>query len=57
VSGSGVGGDAPQFNGNFTVAGFVPRELIKTLGQSVPETADSRVLDSASPDVMYYLAG
>ncbi|MBT8117069.1 MAG: AsmA family protein, partial [Gammaproteobacteria bacterium] len=47
VSGKNVHGDDPQFNGNLNVAGFSPRELIKALGQPVPETADSKVLNQA----------
>ena len=47
VSGSDINGENPQFKGNLVLAGFSPRELIKALGQVVPETADSAVLNKA----------
>jgi AsmA protein len=51
VSGTGVNGDAPKFTGNLRVDGFSPRELIKALGQPVPETADSSVLNKADASI------
>jgi AsmA protein len=47
VSGTGVNGDNPQFTGNLRLASFSPRDLIKALGQPVPETADSSALKTA----------
>jgi AsmA protein len=51
VAGNGITGDDPQFSGNFKLAGFAPRELIKALGQPVPETADSSALSSADASI------
>ena len=48
ISGTNISGADPQFKGVFTVAEFVPRDLIKALGQASPVTADSKVLDSAN---------
>jgi AsmA protein len=48
VSATKITGDNPQFSGVFTVADFVPRELIKALGQEDPLTADSSVLGNAN---------
>ncbi len=47
ASGSAIGGDDPRFKGTLAVEEFVPRELIKALGQDVPETADASVLGKA----------
>ncbi len=47
IDGSGIGGDAPQFSGALKVAGFVPRDLIRMLGQPMPITTDPAVLDKA----------
>jgi len=47
IDGRGIGGDAPQFSGALKVAGFEPRDLIRTLGQPVPITADPTVLEKA----------
>jgi AsmA protein len=47
VSGSGIGGDTPEFSGGLKVAGFSPREVIRQLGQPVPATADPAVLGKA----------
>ncbi len=51
VSGTGMSGDDPQFKGNFNIPGFSPRELIKALGQPVPDTADSSVLNTADASI------
>ncbi len=48
ISGAKITGGNPQFSGVFTVADFVPRELIKALGQENPVTADSSVLGNAN---------
>jgi len=47
VSGTGITGDDPQFNGVVTIAEFVPRDVIKALGQEPPPTADPAVLGKA----------
>ena len=47
VDGNAIKGDAPQFSGALKVAGFVPRDLIRALGQPMPETTDPAVLDKA----------
>ncbi|MFV1973354.1 MAG: AsmA family protein [Thiohalobacterales bacterium] len=47
VSGTGISGDDPQFSGTFTIAEFMPREVIKALGQEPPLTADPAVLRTA----------
>jgi AsmA protein len=47
VAGTGIRGDDPQFSGAFTIAEFVPREVIKALGQEPPLTADPAVLGTA----------
>ncbi|MBW2208527.1 MAG: AsmA family protein, partial [Deltaproteobacteria bacterium] len=48
ISATKISGDNPQFSGVFTVADFVPRELIKALGQENPVTTDSSVLGNAN---------
>jgi AsmA protein len=53
VSGSGVTGDAPQFNGKLAVASFAPRDVITALGQAVPPTADSTVLGKADATLVW----
>jgi AsmA protein len=47
ASGSAIGGDDPRFKGTLAVDEFVPRKVIKALGQAVPETADATVLGKA----------
>ncbi len=47
ASGSSIVGDDPRFKGALALNEFVPRELIKRLGQAVPETADGSVLGKA----------
>ena len=51
VSATGMDGDDPQFKGNFNIPGFSPRDLIKALGQPVPDTADSSVLNTADASI------
>ncbi len=48
ISGTKITGDNPRFSGVFTVADFVPRELIRALGQENPVTTDSSVLGNAN---------
>ncbi len=47
ATGASIGGDDPRFKGALALNEFVPRELIKRLGQAVPETADGSVLGKA----------
>jgi len=47
VAGTAITGDDPRFSGKFTVAEFVPRDIIKALGEPAPVTADSTVLGKA----------
>ncbi|UCC56869.1 MAG: AsmA family protein, partial [Gammaproteobacteria bacterium] len=47
VSGTGITGDDPQFSGTLAIAEFVPRDIIKALGQEPPLTADPAVLGKA----------
>jgi AsmA protein len=47
VSGTGITGDNPRFSGTFSINEFVPRDVIKALGQEPPVTADSTVLGKA----------
>lgn len=47
VSGTGITGDDPQFSGAFTIAEFVPRDVLRALGQEPPPTADPAVLGKA----------
>ena len=47
VNGTGITGDDPQFSGVFTLAEFVPRDVISALGIAAPQTADPAVLGKA----------
>lgn len=47
AQGTGVGGDKPQFAGNLKVDEFVPRDVLRTLGQKLPEVSDATVLGKA----------
>ena len=47
ASGTGIGGKDPQLGGAFDVAEFVPRDVIKALGEEPPVTADATVLGKA----------
>jgi len=53
VAGTAIGGVDPQFKGTLTVAEFAPRDVIKALGQEVPETADSSVLGKAAASLAW----
>ena len=53
ASGSGIGGDAPQFRGDVTVREFVPREVIAALGQDAPVTSDATVLGKADASLQW----
>ena len=47
ASGTGIGGADPRLGGVLDVAEFVPRDVIKALGQEPPVTADATVLGKA----------
>ena len=47
VAGTAITGDDPRFAGSFRIAEFVPRDVIKALGQEPPQTADGSVLGKA----------
>jgi AsmA protein len=47
ASGTGISSEDPRYTGALSVAEFVPRDLIKALGQERPVTADSTVLGKA----------
>ena len=47
LGGTGILGDAPAFDGELKVAEFVPRDVIKALGQPLPEVSDDQVLTRA----------
>lgn len=53
LRGNGVGGDAPQFNGDLRTKEFVPRSLMIALGQALPETSDASVLEKAKIDLVF----
>jgi AsmA protein len=48
ASGTGIGGEDPHLSGTLDVAEFVPRDVIKELGQEPPVTADNAVLGKAA---------
>jgi len=47
AEGTNILGDKARFQGNLKLDEFVPRELIKRLGQPLPETSDATVLGKA----------
>ncbi|MGB5340285.1 MAG: AsmA family protein, partial [Gammaproteobacteria bacterium] len=47
VAGTAITGDDPRFSGALRIAEFVPRDVLKALGQAAPETADGSVLGKA----------
>ncbi len=53
VAGSGISGDAPKFNGDFTIAEFAPRKVIEALGQPTPVTTDPAVLGKAGASLIW----
>jgi len=53
VSGTAISGDDPRFSGSLAVAGFVPRDVIRALGQEVPLTADAGVLASSEASLRW----
>ncbi|MDH3871490.1 MAG: AsmA family protein, partial [Gammaproteobacteria bacterium] len=53
AAGTAISGDDPRFKGALAIDEFVPRELIKALGQAVPETADGTVLGKAGASLSW----
>jgi AsmA protein len=53
VSGTAISSETAQFNGTLAVAEFVPRKLLRALGEQVPETADSGALRKADADMAW----
>lgn len=47
AQGTGIGGDKPQLAGNLKIDEFVPRDVLRTLGQKLPEVSDATVLGKA----------
>jgi AsmA protein len=57
ASGTGIGGEDPHLSGALNVAEFVPRDLIKALGQEPPVTADGAVLGKAGAALQWEATG
>lgn len=53
AQGSGIGTDALQFTGTLKMDEFAPRELLKKLGQKLPETSDAGVLAKAGAEFAF----
>jgi len=53
VTGAGISGDAPRFNGTLAIAEFVPRKVLQALGESLPVTADDGVLRKADANLTW----
>lgn len=53
AQGSGIGTDALQFTGTLKLDEFVPRDLLKKLGQKLPETSDAGVLAKAGAEFAF----
>lgn len=53
IQGSGIGAGTPQFAGTLQLDEFVPRDLLKTLGQKPPATRDADVLASAAAECAF----
>lgn len=53
VQGTGISGATPQFTGNFKLDEFIPRDLFKQLGQSLPEVSDAAVLGRADAEFAF----
>lgn len=47
AQGTGIGGDKPQLAGTLKIDEFVPRDVLRTLGQKLPEVSDATVLGKA----------
>jgi AsmA protein len=57
ASGTGIGGEDPRLGGVLDVAEFVPRDVIKALGQEPPVTADATVLGKAGAALQWEASG
>jgi len=57
ASGTGIGGKDPRLGGTLDVAEFVPREVIRALGQEPPVTADATVLGKAGATLQWEASG
>jgi AsmA protein len=57
ASGTGIGGEDPRLGGTLDVAEFVPREVIRALGQEPPVTADDAVLGKAGATMKWEASG
>ena len=57
ASGTGIGGADPHLGGVLDVAEFVPRDVIKALGQESPVTADATVLGKAGAALQWEASG
>jgi len=57
ASGNGIGGEDPHLSGTLSVAEFVPRDVIKALGQETPVTADGAVLGKAGAALQWEASG
>lgn len=53
AQGSGIGTDKPKFAGTLTLDEFAPRELLKKLGQKLPETSDAGALGKAQAEFAF----
>ena len=45
--------DEPAFKGKLRVSRFSPRKLMKAMGETPPETADSKALSNASANILF----
>jgi AsmA protein len=57
ASGTGIGGEDPHLSGALDVAEFVPRDVIKALGQEPPVTTDGTVLGKAGAALQWEASG
>lgn len=57
AQGTGVGGNNPQFAGKLKIDEFVPRDVLKALGQQLPEVSDASVLGKAGAEFGFKASG
>ncbi len=53
AQGTGISGAAPQFTGTLKLDAFAPRDLLKRMGQSLPEVSDASVLSKADAEFAF----
>lgn len=53
AQGTGISGDAAQFTGMLKLDTFAPRDLLKRLGQTLPEVSDASVLGKADAEFAF----